>query len=101
MEKLISEISKLNEQMRKLQDEFRYYQKWQEQSKYDYNHYNPASEISYEIHIKSCDEEILRNRIRLKYLQEKIIDLRKKIKKIQREENKKLLKRKNKYESNK
>ena len=91
MEKSISKISKLNEQMKKLQDEFRYYQKWQEQSKYDCNHYNPSSEISYEIHIDSCNEEIFRNRIRLKYLQEKIIDLRKTIKQIQREENKKLL----------
>ena len=89
--KQISEISKLTERMRKLQDEFRYYQKWQEQSKYDYNHYNPASGVSYETHINACNEEILRNRVRLKYLQEKIIDLRKTIKKIQREESKKAL----------
>lgn len=104
MEKTISNISKLDEQLRNLKNEFRYYQKLQEQSKYDYNHYNPAIEISYDIYIDSCNEEILRNRIRLKYLQEKIIDLRKTIKKIQREENKKLLSKhktyKNKYESN-
>ena len=83
--KQISEISKLNEQIRKLKDEYRYYQKWQEQSKYDYNHYIPTSDVSYETHINACNEEILRNRIHLKYLQEKIIDLRKTIKKIQRE----------------
>ena len=91
MIKTISNISKLDEQLRNLKNEFRYYQKLQEQSKYDYNHYNPTIEISYDIYINSCNEEILRNRIRLKYLQEKIIDLRKTIKKIQREENKKLL----------
>ena len=58
--------------------------------------------MSYDIYIDSCNEEILRNRIRLKYLQEKIIDLRKTIKKIQREENKKLLSKHKtyKYESN-
>ena len=60
--------------------------------------------MSYDIYIDSCNEEILRNRIRLKYLQENIIDVRKTIKKIQREENKKLLSKhkthKNKYESN-
>ena len=85
--KQISEISELNEQMRRLQDEFRYFQKWQEQSKYDYSHYNPASEISYEVHIESCNEEIFRNRIMLKDLQEKIIDLRKTIKSKQRDLN--------------
>lgn len=82
--KKISEISKLNEQIRKLQDEFRYYQKLQEQTRYDYNHYNPASGVPYEIHVDACNEEISRNRIRLKYLQEKIIDLRKTVKEIQR-----------------
>ena len=104
MQKTISNISKLDEQLRNLKNEFRYYQKLQEQSKYDYNHYNPTIEISYGVYIDFCNEEILRNRIRLKYLQEKIIDLRKTIKKIQREENKKLLSKhkthKNKYESN-
>ncbi len=82
--KQISEISELNEQMRRLQDEFRYYQKWQEQSKYNYSHYNPASEIFYEVHLNACKDEIIRNRIMLKDLQEKIIDLRKTIKLKQR-----------------
>lgn len=82
--KQISEISELNEQMRKLQDEFRYFQKWQEMSRYDYNHYNLASDGDYEVHSKACKDEIIRNRIMLKDLQEKIIDLRKTIKSKQR-----------------
>lgn len=93
MVKPISEISKLNEQLRKLQEEYRRYQHLQEQSKYDYNHYNPASDTTYECHILACTEEISRNKNELIRLQNEIIDLRKVIKQKQRKLNERSKKR--------
>ena len=85
--KIISEISRLNSELYELQNKFRYYQNKQEHDKRDLVMWDPLDGLTKEQHENLYYVEIWSNRQNLRALQNEIIELRKKIKTIQRKQN--------------
>lgn len=71
-----------------LKEEYRYYQKYQEQLKKDYNNWpGPPESCSKQIWEDSIAEQIWFNREELRYREKQIKELRKIIKKMNKEQN--------------
>ena len=84
-----SEISKLNEQLKTKQVLFRYYQYGQENLKRVHDYFDPYDNpgLDREQWEMKCQMEMSENKYTLRNLQKEIIELRSKIKKIQRKQN--------------
>jgi len=81
-------IGEAYEDMRSLKEEYTYLKKYQEQLKKDYNNWpGPPESFSKTIWEESINEQIIFNREELKSKENEIKELRKIIKKLNREQN--------------
>lgn len=84
------EISEAYRDIKRLKEDFHYYQKYQEQLKKYYNNWpGPPESFSKEIWESSISEEIIINRKKLNFLEIEIKELHKIIKKMNRKQNEK------------
>lgn len=82
-------ISELYEKLRQAKEQYAMYQRSQEYEKREINMWDPYDGLDKEVHEMSCQQRIWDNRYMLRHLQDDIKELRKKIKTLQRNTNKK------------
>lgn len=80
-------IKELTYQLNVLKKQFRFYQIGQEIAKHDYNMWDPFDGLSKDEHERRYTSEIVSNRYVLSQLQKEIIETRKQLKKLNREQN--------------